>query len=63
MRDYKFDNLKTIDEYKKELIEIHNEIGVGLATGTLIRSDIELLTRADELVIIIDFLKKGEKNE
>lgn len=63
MRDYKFDNLKTIDEYKKELIEIHNEIGVGIATGTLIKSDMELLTRADELVIIIDFLKKGKKNE
>lgn len=62
MDTYKFDSLKSLEEYKQELMDIHHEIGIGLATDTLIQSDLELLTRMDELVIIIDFLEKGGNN-
>lgn len=60
MKKYKLDKLKSLEEYKKELVDITNEIGIGIATDTLIKSDLELLTRADELVIIINFLENKE---
>ncbi len=48
--------LKSKEEYIKELKEIHNELGVSIATGTLIKSDMELLTRADELLVLLTFM-------
>lgn len=59
---YVCNNLKNIEEYKAELREIHNELGFGLETNTLISSDLDLLTRADELVVLIEFLKKNKSN-
>lgn len=59
MKQYKIENLKSIDEYKKELIELHNELGVGIATDTLIKDDLKMLTRIDELIVIIEFLKNN----
>lgn len=56
---YVCNNLKSIDEYYEELKDIHRELGVGLETNTLISSDLDLLTRADELVVIINFLKQN----
>ena len=41
IKDYgEFKFLKSLDEYKKELIELHNEVGVSIATDTLIKSDL-----------------------
>lgn len=57
---YVANNLKTLEEYMEELKEIHSELGFGIETGTLIKSDLELLTRADELVVIIDWLKRQD---
>lgn len=51
--------LKSLDEYKKELIDLHNEVGVSIATNTLIESDLELVRRWEELIIIIEFLEGG----
>ena len=54
--------LKSLDEYKKELIDLHNEVGVSIATNTLIKTDLELVRRWEELIIIIEFLE-GRLNE
>lgn len=59
--EYKVTHLKTLDEYYEELKEIHNELGVGIATDTLIKSDLDLLRRADELVVLLEFLKQANK--
>jgi len=61
-------HLKSKEEYIKELKEIHNELGVSIATDTLIKSDMELLTRADELLVLLTFMGglndlKGDSNE
>lgn len=53
--EFKF--LKSVDDYKKELIELHREVGVSIATGTLIKSDIDLARRWEELIIVIEFLE------
>lgn len=49
--------LKSLKEYRKELVELHNEVGISIATGTLIQSDLELIRRWEELLIIISFLE------
>lgn len=54
--------LKSLDEYKKELIDLYNEVGVSIATNTLIKSDLELVRRWEELLIIIEFME-GNNNE
>lgn len=68
IKDYgEFKFLKSIEEYKKELLELHQEVGVGIATGTLIKSDLDLIRRWEELLIIINYLdgnlleKEGDK--
>ena len=53
--EFKF--LKSIDEYKKELIELHQEVGFGIATDTLITSDLDLIRRWEELIIIINYME------
>ena len=53
--------LKSLNEYKKELIELHNEVGVSIATDTLIKSDLDLVRRWEELIIIISFLEGNLK--
>ena len=58
-KEYCVTSLKTNDEYIAELKAIHEELGCGIATGTLISTDLELLTRADEIVVILDFLAKN----
>ena len=55
-KDYgKFKFLKSIDDYKKELIDLHKEVGISIATDTLIVSDLDLMRRCEELIIIIAF--------
>lgn len=62
IKDYgEFNFLKSLDEYKKELIELHNEVGVSIATDTLIKSDLDLVRRWEELIIIISFLEGNLK--
>lgn len=55
---YNIKNLKTKQEYLEELWNLHEEISVGLATDTLIKDDLEMLTRIDEIMIILDFIDK-----
>lgn len=63
LKDYgEFKFLKSLDEYKKELLEVHNEVGVSIETGTLIKSDLDLIRRCEELIIIISFME-GELKE
>ncbi len=63
IKDYgEFKFLKPVDEYKKELIELHKELGVSIATDTLIISDLDTIRRCEELVVIISFLE-GELKE
>ena len=51
-KDYgKFKFLKSIDDYKKELIDLHKEVGISIATDTLIVSDLDLMRRCEELII------------
>lgn len=58
IKDYgKFEFLKPVDEYKKELLELHQEVGVGIETDTLIKSDLDLIRRWEELIIIISFME------
>ena len=62
IKDYgEFKFLKPVDEYKKELIELHKEVGVSIATDTLIVSDLDLIRRCEELIIIISFLEENLK--
>lgn len=62
IKDYgEFKFLKSVDEYKKELIELHKEVGVSIATDTLIVSDLDLIRRWEELIIIISFLEGNLK--
>ncbi len=58
---FKITNLKSEKTYMNELKEIHKELGVGIVTDTLIESDLKLLTRIDEIVIILDWLKNKKK--
>lgn len=61
-KDYgKFKFLKSIDDYKKELIDLHKEVGIIIATDTLIVSDLDLMRRCEELIIIIAFLEGNLK--
>lgn len=61
-KDYgKFKFLKSIDDYKKELIDLHKEVGISIATDTLIVSDLDLMRRCEELIIIIAFLEGNLK--
>lgn len=40
IEDYgEFKFLKSLDDYKKELSDLHREVGVGIATDTLIMFD------------------------
>lgn len=55
---YNIKNLKTKQEYQEELWDLHEEISVGLATDTLIKDDLKMLTRIDEIMIILDFVEK-----
>ncbi len=62
IEDYgKFKFLKSLDDYKKELSDLHREVGVGIATDTLIKSDLDLIRRCEELIIIISFLEGNLK--
>lgn len=61
-KDYgKFKFLKSINDYKKELIDLHKEVGISIATDTLIVSDLDLMRRCEELIIIIAFLEGNLK--
>lgn len=61
-KDYgKFKFLKSIDDYKKELIDLHKKVGISIATDTLIVSDLDLMRRCEELIIIIAFLEGNLK--
>ena len=58
LKDYgEFNFLKSSDEYKKELLDLYNEIGTDIATRTLIKDDWYLIKRMEELMIIISFLE------
>lgn len=67
IEDYgEFKFLKSLEEYKKELLELHQEVGYSIATDTLIKSDLDSVRRWEELIIIICFLEgnlKEVKNE
>ena len=56
---YKITNLKTKKEYLEELHDLHNELGVGIATDTLIKDDLKMLTRIDAIMVILDFMERG----
>jgi len=56
----KIGNLKSKEEYLQELKELHNELGVGIVTDTLIVSDLKLLRRIDELLVLISFIESGK---
>ena len=61
-KDYgKFKFLKSIDDYKKELIDLHKEVGISIATDTLIVSNLDLMRRCEELIIIIALLEGNLK--
>ena len=55
--EIKLTHLKTLEEYKEELNEIQRELEVGIDTDTLIESDLELLTRLDEITLILIAIK------
>lgn len=62
IKDYgEFEFLKSLEEYKKELLNLHNEVGVSIATNTLIKSDLDLIRRCEELIIIISFIEGNLK--
>lgn len=68
IKTIKLENLKSKEEYIEELKEIHKELGVSIETNTLIESDMNLLTRIDELLVILTFMGeinniKGDLNE
>lgn len=56
-----FQFLKSVDEYNKELIELYKELGVGIATNTLITSNLDMIRRCEELIVIISFLEGNLK--
>lgn len=56
----KIGNLKSKEEYLQELKELHNELGIGIVTDTLIVSDLKLLRRIDELLVLISFIESGK---
>lgn len=56
----KIEHLKSKEEYLQELKEIHEELGVGIATNTLIKSDLKLLQRIDEILVLISFIESGK---
>lgn len=56
---YNIEHLKTKEEYQKELQDLHEELGVGIATDTLIKDDLKMLTRIDEIMIILDFMERN----
>lgn len=60
---YNIKNLKTKQEYLEELQDLHEELGVGIATDTLIKDDLKMLTRIDEIMIILDFMKKHKMED
>ena len=52
-KDYgKFKFLKSIDDYKKELIDLHKEVGISIATDTLIVSDLDLMRRCEVNILM-----------
>lgn len=51
--------LKPVDEYKKELLELYQDIGIGIETDTLIQTDLDSMTRIEELIIIIDYMENN----
>lgn len=55
---YVCDHLKSLEEYAKELKEIHEELAVSIGTDTLIESDLKLLQRADEIIVIQNFIRQ-----
>ena len=57
---YNIEHLKTKEEYQEELQELHEELGVSIATDTLIKDDLKMLTRIDEIKIILDFMEKNK---
>lgn len=62
IKDYgEFEFLKSLEEYKKELLNLHNEVGVSIATDTLIKPDLDLIRRCEELIIIISFIEGNLK--
>lgn len=57
---YNITHLKSEHEYQEELQELHEELGVSIATDTLIKDDLKMLTRIDEIMIILDFMEKNK---
>ena len=55
--------LKSLDEYRTELLSLYHEVGVGIETNTLVSSDLDLIRRWEELVIIISFLEGRLKDD
>ena len=53
--------LKSLDDYRKELIILHNEMRVPIVTGILISDDLDLVRRCEELIVIIEFLEGNLK--
>lgn len=59
---YKIEHLKSKDEYLVELNDLHEELGVSIATDTLIEDDLKMLTRIDEIMVILDFMERNERS-
>lgn len=55
--------LKSLDEYRTELLSLYHEVGVGIETNTLTNFDLDLIRRWEELVIIISFLEGRLKED
>lgn len=55
-------NLKSEDEYLKELKQLHDELGIALFTGTLIKDEAEnLALKMFEKIAIVEFIRSRKK--
>lgn len=64
IKDYgELNFLKSLDEYRTELLSLYHEVGVGIETNTLVSSDLDLIRRWEELVVIISFLEGRLKED
>lgn len=53
-------HLKSKEDYLIELHSLHQELGIAIETDTLIVDDLKMLTRMDEIVVILEYLKRVE---
>ena len=60
---YPVRNLKSKEAYLQELNHLHQELALAVETDTLIVDDLKMLTRMDEIVVILEYLKQAETTQ